>query len=72
MILQSVLDQKDFLLNVYNAEYDNECYTDQHHMIDIYYKEPYKEPIRPLFQSTVVIESIYPYSIDNRTLSFRF
>jgi hypothetical protein len=45
--LQSIYDQKDILLNVYDQEYDNECYTDQDSMMDNYYKPP----MRPHFES---------------------
>jgi hypothetical protein len=74
MILQSVNDQKDFLLNIYDAEYDNECYTDQHSMMDDYYKEPRRphfESLDPLKNTSAVTEYIYPYSISKNTLYFR-
>ena len=39
-VLQSVNDQRDILLNIYGHDYDNECYTDQFHMMDLDYKPP--------------------------------
>ena len=74
-ILQSVNDQRDILLHIYGHDYDNECYTDQHSMMDNYYKAP----MRPSFEipgfleknTSAVPEYIYPYSISKTTLYFR-
>jgi hypothetical protein len=59
-VLQSVNDQRDILLNIYGHDYDNECYTDQFHMMDNYYKPP-RIPWEPFFKK----ENVFIQYIEN-------
>ena len=67
-VLQSVNDQRDILLNIYGHDYDNECYTDQFHMMDI----DYKPPIKPHFENIPSEWSrVYPFYIIGNLLQFK-